>query len=156
MLYSSNILNFRTVAVQFFKLVPFLSDITLYFCVFCTKTFVCFTNADRFPTNRSRTGYHSSFQGLMQARTLARCPQNKRRTPSWHPSLSILTSSPFASSGSVSLPQLIRKATHRRTSSKIQPFFLIRNLHFAPYPDFKSQIFHLQLFNMRYLPAFSQ
>ena len=140
MLYSSNILNFRTVTVHFFKLVPFLSDIALYFCIFFTKTFVCFTNADRF----------------LQARTLARCPQNKRRTPSWHPSLSILTSSPFASSGSVSFPQLIRKATHRRTSSKIQPLFLIRNLHFAPHPDFKSQIFHLQLFNMHYFPAFSQ
>lgn len=34
MLYSSNILNFRTVTVHFFKLVPFLSDIALYFVYF--------------------------------------------------------------------------------------------------------------------------
>ena len=50
----------------------------------------------------------------------------KRRTPHGHPSLSILTNSPFASSGSAALPQLMRKATHKRTSSKIQPLFLIQ------------------------------
>ena len=142
--------------MQFFKLVLFFSAIMVCFLCILYKDICLFHKCRQVSHRQQQNRLSQQLPRLLQARTLARCPQNKRRTPSWHPSLSILTSSPFASSGSVSFPQLIRKATHRRTSSKIQPLFLIRNLHFAPHPDFKSQIFHLQLFNMHYFPAFSQ
>ena len=96
---------------------------------FIQKTFVCFTSADCFIITLQHVK-KKTFEPVLKIIPVI-CtgpiyfPIQKRRIPAWHPSLSILTSSPFASSGSVSLPQLIRKATPRRTSSRIQPFFLI-------------------------------
>ena len=119
--------------MQFFNLALILSCRIACFYVFCTKTFVCFISADSMvfslpqqaKTLSANLPIIAAVAKFSSKHKLWLAYRKKRRTPSWHPSLSILTSSPFASSGSVSLPQLIRKATHKRTSSKIQPLFLI-------------------------------
>ena len=88
--------------------------------------------------------YHSThFQHIYQAFLFEiLLKTKKRRVPLRFSSLSLLTSSPFASSGSLFFPQLIRKATHRRTSSRIQPFFLIK--HPFPFGTFFQKFYLFQ------------